>query len=144
MKLPRSYYQQHLSDHWWISWKPQQLVGNKEFAKTYICISANIRIDWMILILVTNILHPSNRKNVCTGAVAQDYFYMFSLMQTNPKPAQNLIENNFDGNICRCTGYRPILDAMKCFSCEKSPSSGDIEVSWIIYLKVLSAAWLTE
>lgn len=42
---------------------------------------------------------------------------MYALMESkdNQINAQE-IENSFGGNICRCTGYRPILDAMKSFA----------------------------
>ena len=46
---------------------------------------------------------------------------MYSLLSENPKPTKSVIENSFDGNICRCTGYRSILDAMKSFSTDEKP-----------------------
>lgn len=50
---------------------------------------------------------------------------MYSLLQNNPNPTTKEIEDHFDGNICRCTGYRPILDAMNTFASDydkaKSP-----------------------
>ena len=58
-----------------------------------------------------------------------------SLLQNHPKPTEREIEDVFDGNICRCTGYRPILDAMKTFASDYTPNDGqtppitDIEVS---------------
>jgi len=37
---------------------------------------------------------------------------MYGLLAQNSKPNPKQIEEHFQGNICRCTGYRPILKAM--------------------------------
>lgn len=34
-------------------------------------------------------------------------------MWQNPDATAEFIEENMDGNLCRCTGYRPILDAAR-------------------------------
>lgn len=35
------------------------------------------------------------------------------LLQTNPKPSRQEIAHALDGNLCRCTGYSHILDAVE-------------------------------
>jgi xanthine dehydrogenase/oxidase len=46
---------------------------------------------------------------------------MFTLRQNNPCPREREIEAHFDGNLCRCTGYRPILEAFKQFAVDYEP-----------------------
>ncbi|XP_055604377.1 probable aldehyde oxidase gad-3 [Uranotaenia lowii] len=43
---------------------------------------------------------------------------MFSKLRGNPnaRPSMEELEKSLDSNICRCTGYRPILDTFKSFA----------------------------
>jgi xanthine dehydrogenase/oxidase len=46
---------------------------------------------------------------------------MVGLLSREPTPDHRTIEDYFDGNLCRCTGFRPILDAMQSFASEPVP-----------------------
>ncbi|KAF9183259.1 hypothetical protein BGZ51_004148 [Haplosporangium sp. Z 767] len=49
----------------------------------------------------------------CTPGIAMS---LYTLLRNNMSPSEHDIEDSFDGNLCRCTGYRPILDAAKSFA----------------------------
>ncbi|KAK7099380.1 uncharacterized protein [Littorina saxatilis] len=55
---------------------------------------------------------------------------MYGFLQRNPAPTKQQVEDNFDATICRCTGYRSILDAMKSFAVDttRSKYSGPIDI----------------
>ncbi|XP_030847335.1 xanthine dehydrogenase/oxidase isoform X1 [Strongylocentrotus purpuratus] len=53
---------------------------------------------------------------------------MYTLLRNNPKPQVKDILRHLEGNLCRCTGYRPILDGFKSFCgkedcCQRTGSS---------------------
>ncbi|KAF9320704.1 hypothetical protein BG003_005155 [Podila horticola] len=49
----------------------------------------------------------------CTPGIAMS---LYALLRNNTTPTEHEVEESFDGNLCRCTGYRPILDAAKSFA----------------------------
>ena len=46
-------------------------------------------------------------------------------MESKPKSTMSEIEQIVDGNICRCTGYRPIFDAFKTFASDATKDLKD-------------------
>ncbi|PLN85211.1 xanthine dehydrogenase [Aspergillus taichungensis] len=56
----------------------------------------------------------------CTPGIVMS---MYALLRNNPQPSEHAIEEAFDGNLCRCTGYRPILDAAQSFAAPAGSNS---------------------
>lgn len=44
-----------------------------------------------------------------------------SFLRSHDRPTEREIEDIFGGNLCRCTGYRPILAAMRTFAVDHDP-----------------------
>eukprot|EP00051_Salpingoeca_urceolata_P009950 m.120900 g.120900 ORF g.120900 m.120900 type:complete len:1312 (+) comp16518_c0_seq3:946-4881(+) len=65
--------------------------------------------------------HSGSQCGYCSPGMVMN---MYSLLKDNPKPTPEQVEGHFDGNICRCTGYRPILEAMRSFA---TTAEDDIE-----------------
>ncbi|XP_068088896.1 xanthine dehydrogenase/oxidase isoform X2 [Hyperolius riggenbachi] len=61
----------------------------------------------------------------CTPGIVMS---LYALLRTTPQPSMEEIENAFQGNLCRCTGYRPILQGFKTFAkegcCGKRSANG--------------------
>ncbi|CAL8110870.1 unnamed protein product [Orchesella dallaii] len=68
---------------------------------------------------------------------------MHSVIQDNPRFTTSDVEYSFDGNLCRCTGYRPIIEAFKSLSTNPSEElklqCSDIEDAIVCPMKTLMA-----
>ncbi|XP_054828452.1 aldehyde oxidase 3-like [Eublepharis macularius] len=75
-------------------------------------------------------LHPIQKRlakchgsqcGFCTPGMVMS---MYSLLRNHPEPTMEQILAALDGNLCRCTGYRPIIDSFRAFSPECCPLAG--------------------
>jgi len=63
--------------------------------------------------------HPIQEAFVETGAVQCGFctpgmvLATFALLKSNPRPTERQIRHALDGNLCRCTGYVKIVEAVK-------------------------------
>lgn len=60
-------------------------------------------------------LFHGSQCGFCTPGIVMSLYAL--LRATDGSPNDEQIAEAFDGNLCRCTGYKPILDAARTFSC---------------------------
>ncbi|KAL2215892.1 xanthine dehydrogenase [Thermoascus aurantiacus ATCC 26904] len=104
------------------------------------CLAPLVSIDGKHVITVEGIGNVKNphpvQQRIAVGNGSQCGFCtpgivmsLYALLRNNPEPSEHEVEEAFDGNLCRCTGYRPILDAAQSFSssanrCGKARANG--------------------
>ena len=71
-------------------------------------------------------LHPLQQAFIDAGAVQCGFctpgiiLSAFALLAENPNPGEDEIKEALSGNLCRCTGYKQIIEAVKLASKEQS------------------------
>lgn len=58
----------------------------------------------------------------CTPGIVMS---MYALLRSKPTPTMKDMEIAFQGNLCRCTGYRPIIEGYRTFTKDAACGMGD-------------------
>ncbi|CRK91710.1 CLUMA_CG005356, isoform A [Clunio marinus] len=58
----------------------------------------------------------------CTPGIVMS---MYALLRSTPKPNMKDLEATLQGNLCRCTGYRPIIEGFRTFTADYECGMGD-------------------
>ena len=69
--------------------------------------------------------HHGSQCGFCTPGIVMS---LYALWMNNPEPDRGAIEEALQGNLCRCTGYAPILRAAVAISDYGSPFSDWLEL----------------
>ncbi|XP_065920484.1 xanthine dehydrogenase/oxidase-like isoform X2 [Dysidea avara] len=118
------------------------------------CLAPLCSVDHMAVTTVEGIgstrtkIHPVQERiakahgsqcGFCTPGIVMS---MYTLLRNNVRPTEEEMERAFEGNLCRCTGYRPILDAFRTFcckgdggncACSKGDNTGVIEGPYALF-----------
>lgn len=74
--------------------------------------------------------HNGSQCGFCSAGMVMNMFALYE----SKKLTQEEIENSFGGNICRCTGYRPILEAFKTLASDSNKKCHDLEIEDFVYV----------
>lgn len=107
----------------------QELDGKLYHRSINACLCPLYAVEGMHVVTVEGIgnprdgLHPVQEQlakahgSQCGFCTPGFVMSMYSLLRSSSRsPTEEEIEENLAGNLCRCTGYRPILDAFKVFA----------------------------
>ncbi|KAI1611767.1 xanthine dehydrogenase [Exophiala viscosa] len=112
--------------------------GKIYHASVNACLAPLVSVDGKHVVTIEGIgssktPHPAQQRiamasgsqcGFCTPGIVMS---LYALLRNNSEePSEEEVEEAFDGNLCRCTGYRPILDAAQSFTkkCGKSIANG--------------------
>jgi xanthine dehydrogenase small subunit len=69
--------------------------------------------------------HHGSQCGFCTPGIVMS---LFALQRSDPRPSRRNVERALSGNLCRCTGYRPIVAAARAMSDGPQPAIDDARV----------------